>query len=149
MSANQVNIKAQDKKDIEVISTLLQDATFRVKDLAYDKKTHQFAGLANRFRWENKSSKKPERIRSMIRFEHVLKTAYKNIPFQTPNHVLNFLSLESSEEENGYLTLLINFSGFAAIKLNIECLDGYLEDLTKSWKAKHKPYHDILDNTES
>ena len=39
--------------DLEVISSILQDGIFSVKDLAWSKKKRRVAVLINRFRWEN------------------------------------------------------------------------------------------------
>jgi hypothetical protein len=140
----QITIKAEDAKDLEVISSLMQDATIRVGDLAYDDNSHQFACLANRFRWEKRGRKKVERIRSILRFEHVLKTSFKNIPVNTPAHILNFLSLDCIEGEGGAKSLILVFSGFATIRINVECLEGFLEDITNPWITKNTPEHSIL-----
>ena len=64
-------------EDLEVISSILQDGIFFVKDLAWLKKKRQVAVLINRFRWENKSvytMKKtiPERVRSLLIVDNVL-----------------------------------------------------------------------------
>ncbi len=144
MTDKGISIKAEDKNDLEVISSLMQDATVKVEDLAFEKGSHQFACLANRFRWEKKDGKKGERIRSMIRFEHVLNTSLQNIPLNSPSHVLNFLSLGCTEGEDGAKILTFVFSGFAAIRLEVECLEAFMEDMSEPWKTKNTPNHKIL-----
>lgn len=144
----QINIRAEGQKDLDVISSLMQDATVRVGDLAYDRNSHQFACLANRFRWENKEVEREERIRSILRFEHVLKTVYKNIPLKKTNHTLNLLSLDCVEGEDFEKTIIFVFSGFASIKIKVECIEVFLKDLTKPWKTNNKPEHSITQDLE-
>ncbi len=140
-------IKALDEKDLEVISALMQDAIIRVEDLEFEKNTHQFACLTNRFRWETIKTHKGERVRSLLRFEHVLNASYKHIPFKSPGHVLNFLSLDCQDIEEGLKILTLNFSGFAAIRLKVELIEAYLDDFLDHWETRHIPIHDILEDS--
>ena len=50
-------------EDVEVVSSMLQDGVFCMKDLAWTKKKRKLALLVNRFRWE---SNLPERVRTIL-----------------------------------------------------------------------------------
>ena len=83
-------------EDLEVISSILQDSIFSIKDLAWSKKKRQVAVLINRFRWENQSAdsmKKtiPERVRSLLIVDNVLHVSSKGIDRSDINAPLNLL----------------------------------------------------------
>jgi hypothetical protein len=148
-----LKLMAQSRKDLEVISTFLQDAAVKVSDLAWQPGQHRFAAVLNRYRWEQetaagKSKKKPERVRAGLRFEGVLKASYQNIPMQDPDHVLGLLAIEVEEGDDGAGWLTLACSGYASIRLEVECIEAYLEDLTQPWRALGKPGHTV-DEAES
>jgi hypothetical protein len=37
---------------------------------------------------------------------------------------------------------VLSFSGGGAIRLDVECIDAHLSDLTEPWPAKAKPKHE-------
>ena len=140
-----VRISAESSKDLDVVSALLQDATIKVGDLAYLKNVRRFAAVMNRFLWEAGARKKqkPKRVRTGLRAESVLEASYRNIPFADPEHVLELLTLESQELENGNFEICLSFSGFASIRLEAEVIDLFVEDLSWPWRARSKPDHPI------
>ena len=150
-----IKLKAETKEDLKVISALLQDAAFKVGDMAYLSKNMRFAFVANRFRWEkeslnNKSSKDKkshrkkthQRIRSGLRFEGVLNAAFQNLPTQEKIHVLSLLSLEVAKEKGNFVITLV-FSNSISIRLQCEVLEVYLEDITGAWQTRKIPTHPI------
>ena len=50
-----LNIGAFDQRDLEVISSLIQDSIFPTSEIKWLKKANKLALLINRFRWEDKS----------------------------------------------------------------------------------------------
>ena len=148
-----LKLMAESRQDLEVISTFLQDAAVKVADLAWLPGQHRFAAVLNRYRWEHETltgnggsregrgARQSERVRAGLRFEGVLKVAYQNIPRQSPGHVLGLLAIEVEEGEDGAGRLTLAFSGYASIRLEVECIEAYLEDLTRSWRALGKPDH--------
>ena len=57
-----LKLRANDKEDLSVISTVLQDSLITVNEMLFLKKESRFAFVANRFRWEDNKEKKPEDI---------------------------------------------------------------------------------------
>ena len=140
-------------EDLEVISSILQDGIFFVKDLAWLKKQRQVAVLINRFRWENKSAytrKKtlPERVRSLLIVDNVLNVSSKGIYSSDRNAPLNLLKLDLNQSKNSiFLTLLL--SDFGAIRCEVEALELSIKDVTRPHKARSGkiPKHPMNDDS--
>jgi hypothetical protein len=141
---------ALDAEDLAVVSAHLQDAVLRVSDLAYLKREKRFAAIVNRFDWVGpmgearkgaKGTAKHQRRRSGLRFERVLGAQTSGFDVKAKDAVLNLLAIgfEPTSEPEGYVTLL--FSGDAAIRLHVECIEAELKDLGAAWRARAKPKH--------
>lgn len=140
---------ALDAEDLAVISAHLQDAVLRVADIAYLRQDRRFAAIVNRFDWASPaaSGKGPRgkaqhvRRRSGLRFERVLGAQTSGFDPKAKDAVLNLLAIgfEPKDEPEGYITLL--FSGDAAIRLHVECIEAELKDLGAAWRARAKPNH--------
>jgi DUF2948 family protein len=55
--------------------------------------------------------------------------------------VLNLLAVEYDETDAPAGTVTLIFSGGAALRLEIECLECELADLGPTWDAKARPAH--------
>lgn len=144
-----IRIKAETLEDLEIISSLLQDALFKVSDMAYLPGNLRFALVANRFRWEaevlrdEKPKKKVyQRVRSGLRFEGVLQAKYRHLPLGDKSLVLSLLSITGQKKKGDYI-LVLTFSGGIAIRLLAETLEVYLEDITGPWGTKNLPEHPV------
>lgn len=139
---------ALDAEDLKIVSAHLQDAVLRVGDMAYVPRKKRFVALANRFDWEtaqgtNGKQTKPERRRAAVRFERVLAAKTSGFDLGDKRAALALLAVTfataSDEAPDGDVTL--TFSGGAAIRLSVECLEIQLEDLGAKWAAKSAPEH--------
>ena len=141
--AERLRLKAQTAEDIGVLSAMLQDAAVKVGDLAYLPRQRRLAGVFNRFRWEAETGRRGRgsRVRSGLHIEGVLKAAVQNVPTREAGHVMNLLAIEAEPRADGAATLTLIFSGFAAIRLAVECIDVTLEDLSEAWRARARPRH--------
>lgn len=145
-----IRLKADHIDDVEVMSSLLQDAVFRVDDMTYQKNNHRFALVANRFRWEAEvlRRKKPkgkesyQRVRAGLRFEGVLGAQFKNVPFRQKSKVMSLLSLDVKKKKKDFV-ISLTFSGNAVIRLTTEVVEVYLEDITGPWDTRSKPQHPV------
>jgi hypothetical protein len=135
-----LKIRAEGEGDIKILSSLLQDGLVRASDIAYVEKERRFVILFNRYRWEKKKRflrpRRPERVRSALRFDFVDKAQFVGFKPGDEDLVLNMLSLSG---EDG--TLLLTFAGKAAVKLGTEVIDITLEDVSDPWPAKSEPRH--------
>jgi hypothetical protein len=136
---------ALDKDDIEVISTHLQDSVLKVGDIVWRPAERRLVLGLNRFDWEaavdcNASFR---RRRTALRFDRVLAVKCRNISRDDPETVLNLLAVEFKEADppSGFVTLV--FSGDAALRLHVECLEAELADLGPVWTTGACPNHPL------
>ena len=136
-----LRLLAQDSEDVPVISALVQDAVVRPSEVVFDARQRRFVLLMNRFRWEE-ADKEPKRVRTALRIEGVMKAARKGWPAATDRDaVLELLAVTVTPGEEGAATLDLDFAGPAAVRLEVECVEVVLEDLTESWPARATPVH--------
>jgi hypothetical protein len=75
-----------------------------------------------------------------LQFERV----WLQVPAVDPAHkddVLNLLAVEFSETEAPSGVVLLEFSGGATLRLEVECLEAELADLGSTWTTGHCPAH--------
>ena len=134
---------ALDEEDLEVVSTHLQDAVVKVADVLWRPQEKRLVVALNRFDWESAQSDKPEyrRRRSALRFERVLSCKARDVSPASSDGVLNLLAVEfaPTDEPSGIVTLI--FSGGAALRLEVECLEAELADLGPTWTTAICPAH--------
>jgi Protein of unknown function (DUF2948) len=138
-----LKLVALDRDDMEVISTHLQDATLTVGDVRWRPSEHRLViGLA-RFDWEGSLADAPKfkRRGTALRFDRVNAIKCRNVDCKDKQRVLNLLAVEFSETDppGGIVTLM--FSGGAALRIEVECLECELVDLGPVWPAPRCPSH--------
>jgi hypothetical protein len=138
-----LKLVALDRDDLEVVSTHLQDATVSVADVHWRPAERRLViGLA-RFDWEASLSQSPQfqRRRTALRFDRVNAIKCRNVDCKDKQAMLNLLAVEFAETDppGGVVTLI--FSGGAALRLDIECLECELVDLGPVWAATCCPTH--------
>ena len=126
-----------DVKDLEVISSMVQDAIIPICDMIYLRNEQTFILVLNRFCWESLGKNNGgERIHSGLRFSKVNRVQYKNID---KSDIKKFLSILSIIYDEGGVT--IRFSGGGAVHLEVEKLNCILKDLNESWPTLWRPIH--------
>ena len=132
---------ALDDEDLAVVSTHLQDAVLKVSDMAYLPKAKRFALVAARFDWLSTSCGKAERCATGLHFERVLKVAVTGFSQAENDRCLNLLNIEFSPLDAPAGQVILTFSGGAAVKLDVECLESQMHDLGPRWPARATPGH--------
>jgi hypothetical protein len=122
----------QTADDLPAISALLQDATLRVADAAWDRRGRRFALLVNRYRWESATS---SRVRCALRIETVAAVQRQKWPAE-PDAVLNLLSLALDGD-----ALVMTFAAGTALRIRCEVIEVVLEDLDVPWATDRVPKH--------
>ena len=137
-----------DEEDLEIVSTHLQDAVAKVADVHWRPQEKRLVLAVNRFDWEGAQSAKPEyrRRRSALRFERVLSCKCREVNPAGQDGVLNLLALEFAETEAPSGVVTITFSGGAALRLEVECLEAELADLGPSWSTAARPVHAVIED---
>ncbi len=138
---------ALDVEDLQVISSLAQDAVFPITEMTWRAGERRFALLINRFRWEDprRAQHAPERVQSLLVIDNVLGVASQGIDPNDAETVLSLLSIgfAPTGDGAGYLTLVL--AGDGAIRLEIEAIEVTLKDVTRPYAAAsgRMPRHDI------
>jgi hypothetical protein len=137
-----------DEEDLEVVSTHLQDAVVKVSDVLWRPQEKRLVVALNRFDWEGAQTANPEyrRRRSALRFERVLSCKCREVNPAGKDAVLNLLAVEFSEIEAPSGAVTLTFSGGAALRLEVECLEAELADLGPSWTTAACPAHAVADD---
>ena len=144
-----LNLGAQDTEDLQVISSLTQDAVLTVDDLKWNRAERQVVTLLKRFRWEDvelakRQGRDPERVQSLLVIQNATGLASQGIDRKQLDIVLSLMSLEFLGAEDGVGDLILTFSGDGALKVQIDGLDVALRDVTRPYVAPSKqvPNHD-------
>ena len=145
---DRLKLIALDREDIEVVSAHLQDAVVKAADIRWRPAEKRLVIALNRFDWEAAHGADPEfrRRRAALRFERVSACKCRNcsaVEAVQTDRVLNLLAVvfESTDEPAGVVTL--TFSGGAALRLEVECLEAELADLGPSWVTECCPAHKV------
>jgi len=137
---------AEDAADLEVISAHLQDAVAKVKDLVYLPKRRRFAALCNRFQWEAGTRRGNLRLQSGLYIDGVLSAKSSKIKRGVPDAVVSLLAIKftprTANDPDGTIELI--FSGGGVLKLEVECIDAGLSDISGAWAARGRPAHEDI-----
>src|SRR4029078_6078156 len=145
---DRLKLIALDKEDIQVVSAHLQDAVVKAADIRWRPAEKRLVIALKRSDGEAAHGTDPEfrRRRAALRFERVSACKCRNCSavggVQTYG-VLNLLAVvfESTDQPAGVVTL--TFSGGAALRLEVECLEAELADLGPSGTTEYCPRHAV------
>jgi hypothetical protein len=132
MRDERMTLLGQNPDDLPAISALLQDATLRTEDVAWDKRGRRLVLLVNRYRWEARVA---SRVRAALRIETVEAIQRQNWPREA-DAVLNLLSLAQDGE-----WIVLTFAAGAALRARVEVIEIVLEDVTAPWPTSRVPTH--------
>jgi len=138
-----LKLRAEDAEDLALISACLQDALVAVRDLSYAPELLIFLFVANRFRWENGLGPAPgeapfERVLCGITFSEVAVASYSGFSRNDNGRILSLLAIRP---EDGLVHL--EFSGGAAIRLEVARILCHASDLGDPWPTPWRPRHDL------
>ncbi|PZX38972.1 Protein of unknown function (DUF2948) [Roseinatronobacter thiooxidans] len=144
-----LRLQALDADDLKVISALVQDAVFPTPEMTFDRKRRRFALLINRFRWEDRPRAERggdfERVQSVLLVNDVMGAATTGFDRADADLILSLLALEfrASADGAGHLSLIL--AGDGEIRLEVECLDVALSDVTRPYRAPSRkaPEHPL------
>jgi Protein of unknown function (DUF2948) len=161
-----MKLRARDAEDLAVISTCLQDALVNVREMKFLPSERRFVFIANRFRWElgaalpeRPPAERPiandvdasfsgedddhahyERIHCGVCFERVRGVKSKGLKGAFSPRFLELLALQV---EPGAIHLL--FAEAATVRLEVDAIRCYLEDLGEAWPTAWQPAHPTDD----
>lgn len=129
--ADPLRLLAQEADDVPALSALVQSAAVRADEIAWDRKARRLVLMLSRYRWEAGDK---TRVRSALRVECV--AAVKRKAWPAGEAVLELLAVTV---EDG--AVVLDFAAGATLRVEVECPDLALEDLTEPWPAIREPLH--------
>jgi hypothetical protein len=140
-----LRLAALDEDDLAILSANLQDALIRVADMTYLPQSKRFALVGKRFDWVKAGEGAMERCAVGLHFERVLAVGRIGFEQSETERELNLLAIhfEPTGTPAGYIGL--TFSGGAAIRLTVECLEAQMRDLGERWVCEKQPEHDGVE----
>lgn len=142
-----LRLLAYDAEDLQVLSTLTQDAVFPASEMSWEPGKRRFSLLLNRFRWEDVQAadargRNVERVQAVLAVSDVMKVRSQGVS-RDGDTILSLLSLGFVAGDDGTGMLELTLAGDGAIQLEIEALDVTLQDVTRPYVApsKHTPEH--------
>jgi hypothetical protein len=139
-------LRAEDADDLAVISACLQDALVAVRDLAFVSQDRTFLMVANRFRWERAvrlMRRQTDRERTLcgITFGAVVGVSYSGFRRSEDTRILSLLAIRPAVDGQAN-AILLEFSGRAAIRLDVDRILCHARDLGDPWPTPWQPSHD-------
>lgn len=144
MSETETALKliALDEEDLAIISAHVQDSCVQGEEIAYLPAQKRFVLAAMRYDWSAAARGRHERVGAALRFDRVLKVSHIGLAPENRATTLNLLAVgfEETDAPSGVVTLA--FFGGAAIRLEVECLEGELRDIGPRREAEVCLGHD-------
>ena len=144
MKSKNLKLIARSESDLRVVSAHLQDSILNVTDIANLKKNKILLMQLNRFMWEDVEKgvfRKNKRIRTVLKFENVLKVHSKNVNQSKKDNFLDFLTIETHQMPDNNYEMKIVFAGDLIIKVISEVIEVTLDDQGDAWDTKNMPKH--------
>jgi len=142
-----LNLGAMDAEDLQVVSSLVQDAVFPASEMRWIAGARRFALLVNRFRWEDQGRDRhaPERTQALLVVDNVLKVASQGVDRRDGDMVFSLLSVTFEPGEDAAGDVMLTLAGDGAIRLVVEALDVTLKDVTRPYLAPSRsaPDHGV------
>jgi hypothetical protein len=140
-----LKLVALDREDMEIVSAHLQDALVKAADIHWRPAEKRVVVALNRFNWEAANGSAPEfrRCHAALRFERVLACKCRNVDAVAKDQTLNLLAVAFDEKDAPGGAVILTFSGGAALRLDVECLEVELVDLGPTWPTECCPDHTV------
>ncbi len=141
-----LKLAALDEDDLRIISAHMQDAHFRLGDITWLREKGRFVLVGNRYEWLSHlrgDHDVPMQARTGLHFDHVRAVKARNVRQEAKDCVLSLLAIAfhpAEEPPGGYIDLI--FSGDACIRLEVECIEAWMEDLGECWCVEAMPCHE-------
>ncbi|MEM1373603.1 MAG: DUF2948 family protein [Pseudomonadota bacterium] len=135
-----LRLMAFEATDLEVISSLCQDAVFPATEMSWRPKERRFAVLLNRFRWEDADaaqsrSRAYERVQSVLTVEGGLRVRSQGVDRKDGEVILSVLSVAFVPEDDTAGKIQLTLAGDGLIEVDVEALEVTLRDVTRPYAA--------------
>jgi len=131
-----LRLLAEDADDLQIISVALQDAILRPVDIVWEKQTRTLTLALSRFCWECGGT----RVMTAMQFGDVTAVKSRRLP-RSPDSALELLAMDFMPEEAPGGRVIMMFAGGGDLRIDVECLDAVVTDLSERWPARLEPTH--------
>ncbi|OYX19683.1 MAG: hypothetical protein B7Z09_02875 [Brevundimonas diminuta] len=131
-----LRLLAEDADDLQIISAALQDAIMRPVDIRWEKEARRLTVVLSRFCWECGGT----RVMAAMQFGDVHAVKSRRLP-RLPEAALELLALDFLPTEAPGGQVMMMFAGGGDLRIDVECLDAVLTDLSERWPARVAPTH--------
>jgi hypothetical protein len=135
-AAEPLRLLAEDADDLHIISAALQDAILRPVDIVWEPQARRVTLALSRFCWECGGT----RVMSAMQFGDVITVKSRRLP-RGPEHALELLAMDFEPGDAPGGRVIMMFAGGGDLRIDVECLDAVLTDLSERWPAKVAPTH--------
>ncbi|MBA4805433.1 MAG: DUF2948 family protein [Brevundimonas sp.] len=133
-----LRLLAEDADDLQIISAALQDAVLRPVDIVWEPAARRVTLALSRFCWECGGT----RVMSAMQFGDVLAVKSRRLP-RGPEQALELLAIDFAPGEPPGGAVMLMFAGGGDLRIDVECLDAVLTDLSDRWPAGAAPVHPV------
>jgi hypothetical protein len=139
-----LRLLAEDDDDLHVISAALQDAISTVGEILYEPRGRRLTVGLNRFCWEC-SADEPIRIRAGLQFGGVLGVKSRDVKLDAKATLISILAVTFEPNGGGDPggAILIQLACGGDIRVEVECIDAVLSDISEPWAAHAAPTHQV------
>jgi hypothetical protein len=138
--AQPIRLMAEDARDLEVVSAMLQDALTSLAEMRFEPRKRRFVAMLNRYARERGEG---VRVRSALKLESVLAVRTTGIDQTDRRGLLPLLALTAQPADEGVCHITLEFAGGGSIRLEAECVDAALSDVGPSWRTPRRPQHPV------
>ena len=131
-----LRLPAEDAEDLHIISAALQDAIMRPVDIVWEPAARRVTLALSRFCWECGGT----RVMAAMQFGDVISVKSRRLP-RGPETALELLAMEFAPDEAPGGRVIMMFAGGGDLRIDVECLDAVLTDLSDRWPARIAPTH--------
>jgi hypothetical protein len=144
-----LRLLAEDAEDLKIISAALQDAVAKIGDITYEPAARRLTLACNRFRWEaapkTPRAKGGERVRAALQLSGVAKVQGRGLRRDAPDALISLLAITfepsgAAEDPSG--VVVFQFAGHGDLRVEVECIDALLADVSAPWPTPRRPGHD-------
>ena len=131
-----LRLLAEDTDDLQIISAALQDAILRPVDIVWEKSARRVTIALSRFCWECGGT----RVMAAMQFGDVEAVKSRRLP-RGPETALELLAIDFEPVEPPGGRIILMFAGGGDLRIDVECLDAVVTDLSERWPARVAPTH--------
>jgi hypothetical protein len=135
-----LRLLAEDTEDLAIIAAALQDAVGKIGEIHYEAAARQLTLVLNRYRWEA-DGPAAERVRAGLQFGGVLSVQARKLRRDAPEAVIELLTIDFEPAEAPGGAVVLSFAGGGDLRLEVECIDAALADVSAPWPTKRTPAH--------